>query len=124
MMLLTFEIPAGPIDTYCLPIEIVNDTVTLEGDEMFSIQFMTLPEGVTPGSVPESVITINDDDDESKSYNLPNCNNVYKNSTASCCAPNTAQKVLDPQNYCSCADPFPHYCDGRRSPGGVLCGDG
>ena len=67
MTLLTFEILAGPMDTYCLPVRIVNDTVNLEGDETFSIRFMTLPEGVTPGSIPESVITINDNDNESKS---------------------------------------------------------
>ena len=46
----------------CIPVGIVDDEVTLEGEETFQFFFDILPEGVVAGDPDEAVVTIVDDD--------------------------------------------------------------
>ena len=59
---LTIVIPAGPATRQCIPVEIVNDDLTLEAPETFSFKFETLPDGVVRGSVSVTEVIILDDD--------------------------------------------------------------
>ena len=55
----TRSIPSGPAGEYCVDVDILNDNIA-ESDMMFELYFITLPEGVQPGDVPESRVTITD----------------------------------------------------------------
>ena len=46
----------------CVTIQIVDDDISLEGEETLIVEFETLPEGVLPGDNPNSMVTIVDDD--------------------------------------------------------------
>lgn len=64
---LTITIPAGEPAQQCIPVGIVDDDIPLELPETFTFNFTSLPEGVAPGSVPESIVTIVDDDSAGES---------------------------------------------------------
>lgn len=59
---LTLMFPAGEPVERCIPIRIVNDTITSEDEETFIFVLDMLPEGVVPGENPEADVTIIDDD--------------------------------------------------------------
>lgn len=54
--------PAGLPTEMCVPVQIINDQVSLEGDETFIFELDALPEGVLPGPQPNSTVVIEDDD--------------------------------------------------------------
>ena len=58
--------PAGEPVERCVPVGIVDDSVTSEGNETFMFVLDTLPEGVVPGENPEADVTIIDDDRDGK----------------------------------------------------------
>ena len=47
----------------CIPVGIVDDEVTLEGEETFQFFFETLPDNVITGDPDEAVVTIVEDDE-------------------------------------------------------------
>ena len=57
------EIPAG-VREHCTNIAITNDSIGLEGDELFSVAFdlSQLPDGMELGPVNTSTVRIIDDD--------------------------------------------------------------
>lgn len=63
---LTVTFPAGEPVQRCITVQIVNDTLLLEGDEMFELFFDDLPQGVVPGDNPEVDVTIREDDSDRK----------------------------------------------------------
>jgi len=55
-------IPAGPAGRHCVDLTINDDNVAQEGNETLVFTFEELPPGVEVGPVPESSITIVDND--------------------------------------------------------------
>ena len=62
MSVLTVTVPAGDPAPVCVPVEIVDDDVALEGNETFVVRFDSLDEGIVPLDPDEAVVTILDDD--------------------------------------------------------------
>ena len=65
------EIPAGVME-HCTDINIRDDSVALEGDEVFSVVFdiSQLPDGMELGLVNASTVRIIDDDSKSRDFSL------------------------------------------------------
>ena len=63
---LSVTVPAGDPAPICVPINVIDDLVALEEDEMLTVSFGVLDEGVVPGDPDEAEVTIVDDDDGKK----------------------------------------------------------
>ena len=57
-------VPDGPARRHCVNIAITDDNISQEGDESVILSFTDLPSGVIEGNVPESTVTITDNDSE------------------------------------------------------------
>ena len=55
------EFPQAAGDS-CVNISIIDDSIALEGDERFVVAYVNLPQGVNPGPLTQTNVTIQDND--------------------------------------------------------------